>query len=219
MTGDGTHNKKQRLNRIFTAKGMTPIEKNVNVVDEQGNTYEATYPKRAKGLCKNGRARFIDENTICLACPPIKETEDNKMSENIIVEEVKIDNVEPSVQAPTAKEIFDKIVELQKQLTESSFHSLHRLEDAITSICDNEAADNKSEQIKEVCSVFKMRENTLTLLLETYRKMYDDQKSDKPLAREGVASEMVKTLNDPNASDSSKAYAAEILQSYMTALN
>jgi hypothetical protein len=39
---------------------------NVIVVDEQGNEYRATYPKRAKGLVKNGRARFIDENKICL---------------------------------------------------------------------------------------------------------------------------------------------------------
>ena len=29
---------------------MIPIEKNIVVVDEQGNEYEATYPKRAKGL-------------------------------------------------------------------------------------------------------------------------------------------------------------------------
>ena len=40
------------------------------VIDEQGNTYEATYPKRAKGLVKNGRARFVNDNTICLVCPP-----------------------------------------------------------------------------------------------------------------------------------------------------
>jgi len=45
-------------------KGATPIEKNIIVVDEQGNEYEATYPKRAKGLVKNGRARFVDENKI-----------------------------------------------------------------------------------------------------------------------------------------------------------
>ena len=32
------------------------------VVDEQGNEYEATYPKRAKGLVKKGRARFVEEN-------------------------------------------------------------------------------------------------------------------------------------------------------------
>ena len=65
---------------------MTPIEKNVRVVDEQGNEYEATYPKRAKGLVKNGRARFTDENTICLACPPDTMKEDIKMSD---IKEIK----------------------------------------------------------------------------------------------------------------------------------
>ena len=70
---------------------MTPIEKNIIVVDEQGNEYKATYPKRAKGLVKNGRARFIAENKICLACPPDKIMEDNQMSDNISVNE----NIEP----------------------------------------------------------------------------------------------------------------------------
>lgn len=50
------------------------------VVDEQGNEYEATYPKRAKGLVKNGRARFVGENRICLACPPYELMEDNEMT-------------------------------------------------------------------------------------------------------------------------------------------
>ncbi len=57
------------------------MEKNVIVVDEQGNIYEATYPKRAKGLVKNGRARFVGENKICLACPPENLMEDNKMTD------------------------------------------------------------------------------------------------------------------------------------------
>ena len=61
---------------------MTPITKNVRVLDAQGNEHEATYLKRAKGLVKNGRARFINDNTLQLqACPPIK-SEDIKM-ENI----------------------------------------------------------------------------------------------------------------------------------------
>ena len=74
---------------------MTPIEKNestiktVFVVDEQGNKYEATYPKRAKGLVKNGRARFVDEKTICLACPPDKFMEDKIME----VTEIKNENL------------------------------------------------------------------------------------------------------------------------------
>ena len=62
---------------------MTPIEKNVIVVDEQGKILESTYPKRAKGLVKKGRARFIAENKICLACPPNIFLEENKMENNI----------------------------------------------------------------------------------------------------------------------------------------
>ena len=46
--------------------------KTVGVRDEAGNRYEATYARRAKGLVKNGRARFTDESQteIILACPP-----------------------------------------------------------------------------------------------------------------------------------------------------
>ena len=58
---------------------MIPIEKNIIVVDEKENEYEATYPKRAKGLVKNGRAHFIEENKICLLCPPNLKSEDNDM--------------------------------------------------------------------------------------------------------------------------------------------
>ncbi len=57
---------------------MIPIEKNIAVVDENGTAYEPTWLKRANGLVKKGRARWLDEQTICLACPP-EQTEDNEM--------------------------------------------------------------------------------------------------------------------------------------------
>ncbi|HIT09798.1 MAG TPA: hypothetical protein IAB55_12090 [Candidatus Merdivicinus faecavium] len=57
------------------------MEKTVRVIDRQGNLLEATYPKRAKGLVKHGRARFVDEQTICLTCPPNRSLEETKMSE------------------------------------------------------------------------------------------------------------------------------------------
>ncbi len=60
---------------------MAPIEKNVNVVDESGNGYESTWPKRANGLVKKGRARWLDGQTICLTCPPI-DTEDMRMEDS-----------------------------------------------------------------------------------------------------------------------------------------
>jgi hypothetical protein len=73
-------------------KGRVPITKNIIVIDEQGNQYENTYPKRAKGLVKSGRARLVSENTICLACPPNKIWEDLKMSnKNIKPEDVTVE--------------------------------------------------------------------------------------------------------------------------------
>ena len=62
---------------------MTPIEKNIHVVDEQGNIYEATWPKRARGLVKHGRARFLSDDTICLACPPNTVLEDYNMNDKV----------------------------------------------------------------------------------------------------------------------------------------
>ena len=143
-----------RLKNLY--KGAKPIEKNVIVVDEQGNEYEATYPKRAKGLVKNGRARFVGENKICLACPPDKSEENKIMDNNIL----------------TTKEIFEQITILQKQLMENSFQSLHRLSDAIDSIKENEEATE--DDISSVCGVFATREAIFMKMLEFYERMYDD---------------------------------------------
>ena len=154
--------KKLHSQKQINTKGATPIEKNVIVVDEQGNEYEATYPKRAKGLVKSGRARFVAENKICLACPPDKILEEEKMEKNKL----------------TAKEIFVQLTILQKQLTENSQTSLHRLGDALSSL-EGEDCEARFEQIPEICDVFKTRELTLLKMLEMYEKMYDDVQNDE----------------------------------------
>ncbi len=61
------------------------MEKNIFVVDEQGLRYGVTYPKRAKGLVKNGRARYVDQTTICLTCPPDLNLESINMNESASV--------------------------------------------------------------------------------------------------------------------------------------
>lgn len=43
------------------------MTKNVTVTDEKGTYVGSTYPKRAKGLVKNGRALFVDDCTIRLS--------------------------------------------------------------------------------------------------------------------------------------------------------
>lgn len=78
----------------------------------------------------------------------------------------------------TAREIFEKIAELQEQLTKNSYHSLHRLDDSVASICGAEENEGKNEQISEVCGVFKMREDTLANMLSLYEKMYNDLNSE-----------------------------------------
>ena len=88
---------------------MEPIEKNVSVIDEYGNEYEATYPKRAKGLVKKGRARFVDDNTICLACPP-NILEDTKMSDNNI--KTKVNETAEPIEAAEKIEGIEKIDEM-----------------------------------------------------------------------------------------------------------
>lgn len=49
----------------------------IKVIDEHGKTYSSTYYKRAKGLVKKNRARWVDESTICLVLPVQKK--ENKM--------------------------------------------------------------------------------------------------------------------------------------------
>ena len=174
--GDGTHNKKRNSRYIltFNSKGATPIEKNVIVVDSQGNEYEATYPKRAKGLVKSGRARFVGENKICLACPPNDNLEDKIMENNNINTIETTDNNEL-----TAKDIFVQLTVLQKQLTENSYNSLHHLSDAIDSIGESEEENaDRNEQVSAVCDVFRAREMTLQRLLEMYENMYFDMQKE-----------------------------------------
>ncbi len=60
------------------------MPRSIAVVDDIGNVYEPTYPKRARGLVKHGRARWLDENSICLSCPPRKKTEEHEMSETML---------------------------------------------------------------------------------------------------------------------------------------
>lgn len=79
----------------------------------------------------------------------------------------------------TAREIFEQLTILQKQLTENSQTSLHRLGDAISSTFDGDEGERNYEQIADICDVFKTRELTLLKLLEMYEKMYADIQKEK----------------------------------------
>ena len=164
-------------------------QKTVAVTDEAGNRYEATYPKRAKGLVKHGRARFTDESQteIILTCPPNQAMilEDKTMTEpNTNIQATENENVITAKQVPqlTAKEIFDQIAVLQRQIVESSYNALYRLTDATNDICGDgcfESDEAKGEAIESVASTFRMREETYQTMLKLYQQMYNDLRGDQ----------------------------------------
>lgn len=106
------------------------MTKNVIVVDELGNEYAPTYAKRARGLVKQGRARWIDENTICLACPP-NDLEDNEMKDmdkigvmenmEVVTTEVQTEEAktEPGITAEDVLARMDKIIAQGEELTKA----------------------------------------------------------------------------------------------------
>lgn len=72
---------------------MTPMEKNgisakqtVLVYDENGTQIGFTYPKRAAGLIKKGRAHYVNDRTIHLNASDVNDfTEESKMDNNNII--------------------------------------------------------------------------------------------------------------------------------------
>lgn len=137
---------------------MTPIEKNIIVVDENGNELHRTYARRATGLVKKGRAHFVHEDTICLTDPSGLHEEEEHMNTEL-----------------TTRDIFDRITQLQDQLasTEMSMDQLRRSLDA--ALCYE--VDEISEIIENVTNVFIHREQTLRSLLDMYIVMYNDLKN------------------------------------------
>jgi len=169
-TGAGTHHKKRR-SRVLKVhrKGETPITKNITVVDEHGNKYEATYPKRARGLVKHGRARFIEPNTICLACPP-----------NIILEDKTMSN--DNTPALTMEYLLGKIDQIANDTAylEKAIAALQDLKSE-PAFADNPMGDNAgAEKAEALSDVVKCRETTNQQLIALYTKMYDDIKGPAP---------------------------------------
>ena len=154
------------------------MEKNITIVDEQENAYGATYPKRAKGLVKNGRAHFVDENTICLACPPIIDWEDTKMEDNkntaaVLSEETAEQPTECTMEYVLTR--IDRIISDTAYLHEA-IQAVERMEPGQPSM--NAPADTSRGEA--VQAIVQSREATNQQLLRLLEKMYDDLKPAKP---------------------------------------
>lgn len=103
---------------------------------------------------------------------------ENNLEENaVLTTEENNTNCEENAKL-TSKEIFDKIAELQKQLTDNGFNSLHTLLTKIDLLLEK---DSDTEQIAESFSVFKTREISFLKMLEIYQKMYEDIQNEEKI--------------------------------------
>lgn len=78
----------------------------------------------------------------------------------------------------TSKEIFDKIAELQKQLTDNWINSPQALLAKIDLLLEK---DSDAEQIAKISFVFKTRECSYLTMLEIYQKMYEDIQNEEKI--------------------------------------
>ena len=163
-------------------KGVIPITKNIIVVDESGNEYTSTYAKRAKGLVKNGRARWLDGNTICLVCPPdTLDLEDNNMenrAENTTINEVSENNHFEKTSTATGQstvsvaDILDRIDQIIAQG--------NQLQNAVMQIQNLPVNDSPeggrdgAERARAINNIYAAREATNQKLIGLLERMYDD---------------------------------------------
>lgn len=162
---------------------MIPIAKNISVVDEQGNEYEATYPKRAEGLVKKGRARFISGNKICLACPPDGILEDNHMT-NTMDKPVALEGNGSVGTAGFGQAKADDIVTYLLKQIESIINQTQYINEVIDKLSKMHDGDsgvmgapgNTLGQAKACAlgDVVRSREATNQQILELYKMIYTD---------------------------------------------
>ena len=166
--GDGTHRKKQQAH---TAKGMIPIEKNIIVVDNNGTVLESTWLKRANGLVKKGRARWLNEKTICLACPP-EQVEDNKMENSKQTEVITERSAETENTTPggmTVESLLNRMDAVRQEML-----SMKELARTMETIANQGGEDNAGHIAEAASQAFIARETTCQQQLRFLERVYND---------------------------------------------
>ncbi|MDE7324069.1 MAG: hypothetical protein K2N73_15420 [Lachnospiraceae bacterium] len=162
------------------------MTKNIIVVDADGKEYGTTYLKRAKGLVKQGRARFLARNMLCLACPPNQNLEDKNMSEQTIENKVienedtrniSTVNTEVSVAADSSVLSNKYSMEYCLEQIERIGQQTEYLNQVISELRQMDNDSSGGQKAVALSDVVKCRETTNQQMLAFYGKMYDDLKT------------------------------------------
>lgn len=155
------------------------MPKFIAVVDELGNAYRPTYPKRAKGLVKHGRARWLNEHCLCLAHPPcIREdyamNELTKTDTALVQQPVITSSIENDF--PSVREILQLLHEVQHdtQGFQQALETLGNLKIVPALECGAPPDVANQFRASAIGDVVKARVRQNCELIGFYRQMYED---------------------------------------------
>ena len=150
---------------------MIPIEKNIIVVDENGTVFESTWLKRANGLVKKGRARWLDEQTICLACPP-ELMEDNNMEnskQTEIITDHSAETTDTKAGGLTVENLLDRMDAIRQEML-----SIKELTMTLENIANQGSKDDAGHIAEATSQAFIARETTCQQQLRFLERVYGD---------------------------------------------
>jgi len=164
--------------------------RNIVVVDSSGKNYAPTYPRRARGLIKAGRARWSDnrKKKICLLVSPAHYEEDNTMNErydndgNIIATDSVVIAETPN-ESDTQLTIGYILSQMEKIRSDSEY--IHRALEDVQKINPHEPSVSGAQDIGSqamahaINGIVTSREATNQKLLAMYERMYEDIKPTK----------------------------------------
>ncbi len=141
------------------------MPRNITVTDAQGNLCQPTWPKRAKGLVKHGRAVYVSDNHIRLT--PSRKTEENAMTANDILQKI-------FELSQDKKHIVDALMTLL---------SMPKMDNGVPGAPPDVEGQAKAEAIAQVACA---AETTRQQLLSFYIRVYDSLSSNAQAAPAAV---------------------------------
>ena len=171
------------------------MTKNVIVVDELGNEYAPTYAKRARGLVKQGRARWRDENTICLACPPndlnLEDNEMENMDKIDVMENMEV--VAAEVQPEETITYADILARIDGIIAQNE--EMAKAVQAIRELSENDSKSGLS-RADAIRQIYDEREKTNRKMLDILDRMLPEKKDDSTLLEKVLKLDFTGVLPD-----------------------
>ncbi len=121
------------------------MTKNIAVLDENGNKTGETYPKRAKGLVKSGRAEYVDEAAIRLVAPSSVKNERTGIKMN------NTDNINAN---DIVRKLENLLAELDRQ-TAAAYSTLEKAENDVKTAMVGNIAQAYAEDVGKAIDFYK----------------------------------------------------------------